>query len=336
MDNPVLAEVTRGGHVESRHRGAFVVMDGDGRVVLSAGDTARAVFPRSAVKAIQALPLIETGAADALGLSERELALACASHSGEEGHASGAAGILARAGLDESHLECGAHWSSDPAVLALQARKYDRPTALLNNCSGKHSGFLCACHKAGFGLKGYVKADHPFQRLIAGTMEEVTGAAHGADNSGIDGCAIPTYAVPLTALASGFARMATGNGLGAERAKAARRLLQAAMANAWEVGGTGRFDTRMMEGAGGRIFTKVGAEGVFTAALPDLGLAIALKADDGAERAAEAMVSGVLAKVLARDDALQPHLRAMAIATLRNRNGDAVGEVRPAGVIARS
>ena len=336
MDNPVLAEVTRGGHAESRHRGSFAVVDGDGRLVLSGGDVERPVFPRSSAKAMQALALVESGAADALGLTDAELALACASHIGEERHAALAADMLARAGLSESDLECGAHWSGDEAVLLEQARRYDKPGALLNNCSGKHSGFLCACHHLGFGLKGYVRREHPLQAMIASTLEDVTGAPHRAGNAGIDGCAIPTYAIPLAALAKGFARMATGNGLAPTRARSARRLLGAAMGNAWCIAGTGRFDTRMMDGAGGRVFTKVGAEGVFAAAIPELGLGIALKCDDGAERAAEVMVAGLIARLIGPDDALQPLVRALAARPLRNRNGDVVGELRAAGALAIS
>ncbi|MCB1383843.1 MAG: asparaginase [Notoacmeibacter sp.] len=334
MDNPVLAEVTRGGHVESRHRGSFAVVDGDGKLVLLAGDIARPVFPRSSVKAMQALALVESGAADALGLTDEELALACGSHVGEERHADLAAAMLARAGLEEADLECGAHWSADEIVLIGQARSPNAPGPLLNNCSGKHSGFLCTCHHLGFGLKGYVRREHPIQSLIAATMEQVTGAPHRADNAGIDGCAIPTYAIPLRAFATGFARMATGRGLEPVRAMAARRLIGAAIKNPWVIAGTGRFDTRMMEGAGGRIFTKSGAEGVFAAAIPELGYGIAIKCDDGAERAAEAMVAGLLAHLLKSDDALQPHLRGLAVRILRNRNGDTVGEVRPAGPLA--
>ena len=189
MDNPVLVEVTRGGRVESRHRGAFVIMDGGGHVVAASGDIDRPVFPRSAVKAIQALPLIESGAADAFVFDDADLALACASHSGEPGHVERAASMLARAGLSEADLECGSHWAADPAVLIEQARAMECPNQLHNNCSGKHAGFLCTCRHLGFATKGYVAAGHAEQRLIAETMSAVTGAAHDADNAAIDGCA---------------------------------------------------------------------------------------------------------------------------------------------------
>src|SRR5580765_7170004 len=197
MTNPVLVEVLRGAIVESAHRGAVSVFDGDGKPVVEIGDTTRPVFPRSAVKAIQALPLVETGAADAYGFGDRELALACASHSGEPAHVELAQAMLAKDGLDKSALECGAHWpSSHDATIAL-ARAGNSPNPLHNNCSGKHSGFLCTCVHSGIAHRGYVQAGHAFQEMVRDTMQAVTGAAHDADDRAIDGCSIPTYAVPL-------------------------------------------------------------------------------------------------------------------------------------------
>jgi L-asparaginase II len=334
MANPVLAEATRGGRVESRHEGAFIVIDGDGNIVTSQGDIERTVFPRSAVKAIQALPLVESGAADRFGFTTRELALSCASHSGEPAHADLAAGMLAKAGLDPTALECGAHWPTSQDAMVELARTGAKPSALHNNCSGKHSAFLCGCAQLGFNHRGYVKIGHDYQRLIAETMTEVTGAPHALENSGIDGCSIPTYAVPLKNLAHGFARMTTGQGLGKERAAAAKRLMNACMAEPFYVAGTGKTDTDIMQLAGGRIFMKVGAEGVYCGAVPELGYGIALKIDDGAIRAAEAAVTGLLAKLFANDEALSLTLRDKSTVTMRNWNGIEVGQVRPAGQLS--
>jgi L-asparaginase II len=330
MTNPVLVEVLRGGIVESRHRGAVAVVDGDGATVLALGDVARPVFPRSAVKAIQALPLVESGAADAYGFGQRELALACASHSGEAEHAALAAAMLAKAGLDESALECGAHWPSRlEAALDLAARG-EPPSPLHNNCSGKHAGFLCTCRHLGLDHHGYVRADHAAQQAVHEAMEAITGAVHAAESCGTDGCSIPTCAVPLHNLAHGFARMATGTGLGPVRAQAARRLLDACMAEPFLIAGTDRLDTRLMAAAGGRVMVKVGAEGVYCGAVPELGLGIAVKCDDGAARAAEAIVAAVLEKLLA-GDALEAAFAAMARPVLRNWNDIEVGALRPAG-----
>jgi L-asparaginase II len=334
MSNPVLVEVLRGDIVESRHRGAIAVFDADGKAVLEIGDTLRPTFPRSAVKSIQALPLVETGAADAYGFGDKELALACASHDGEAGHVELARTMLAKAGLDEQALECGTHWPSSQKATIELARGGGRANALHNNCSGKHSGFLCACCHAGIEHRGYVKAGHQYQQMLCEALENVTGAAHNADNRAIDGCSIPTYAVPLRNLAHGFARMATGVGLGEERAKAARRLFAACMAEPFYVGGTESFDTQLMRRVPGRLFVKVGAEGVYCAAVPELGLGIALKCDDGAFRAAEVMVATVMAKLLAGDEALTEELREFINPVLTNRNGMAVGGLRPTAALA--
>ncbi|MGB6119819.1 MAG: asparaginase [Mesorhizobium sp.] len=327
MANPVVAEVLRGGQVESRHEGAIAVVDGGGALAFALGDIERPIFPRSAVKSMQALPMVEAGAADEYGFGNRELALACASHNGEAAHADLSADMLARAGFDLQALECGAHWPSDQTATVALARTGASPTALHNNCSGKHSGFLCGCRKLGLDHRGYVKIGHDYQRLIAQTMTDVTGAAHTAENSGIDGCSIPTYAVPLKNLAHGFARMATGTGLGQARAAAARRLFDACMAEPFYVAGTGRADTAIMEAGKGRVFVKVGAEGVFCGAVPELGLGFALKVDDGAVRAAEAAVAGLLSRLL-KGDELSETYRHMATVTLRNWNGIEVGAVR--------
>lgn len=334
MSDPVLVEVLRGDIVESMHRGAIAVVDGDGRSVVAIGDVDRPVFPRSAVKAIQALPLVESGAADAYGFGDRELALACASHSGEPLHVELARSMLARAGLDETALECGAHWPSSQDALVGLARSGKTPSALHNNCSGKHSGFLCTCVHSGIGHLGYVGAGHPFQERVRSTMQKVTGAAHGPENRGTDGCSIPTYAVPLRNLALGFARMTTGNGLDKGRAGAAKRLMSACMAEPFYVAGTGRACTRLMEAGRGRIFVKTGAEGVFCAAMEELGLGIAVKCDDGAGRAAEVVVSEVLARLLGKQDDLSAELARLARHDLHNWRGALVGRLRPTGALA--
>jgi L-asparaginase II len=328
MQNPVTVEVTRGNLVESRHRGLGVVVDGTGKTVLSFGDADAAVFPRSACKAMQALPLVESGAADAYGFGNAELAFACASHSGEDRHAEMAASMLAKAGRDVSALECGAHWSSEQGPLIHQARTIDKPSALHNNCSGKHSGFVCTCVHSGAPVAGYVGYDHPLQREIRDVMENLTGAALGVDNCGTDGCSIPTYAVPLKGLAHGFARMLTGEGLSASRAKASRRLIDACMAEPFYVAGTGRTCTRLMELAPGKIFAKTGAEGVFVAVLPEQGLAMAVKCEDGTTRAAEAMICALIARYFEKGGEVETKLMSMANRQMKNWNGIRFGEVR--------
>ena len=246
MANPVVVEATRGALVESAHRGAGAVVDADGRVLMSFGDAERRVYPRSAIKALQALPLVASGAVDRLGLSDKEIALACASHSGSEDHVATARGMLAKAGHDERALECGAHWPLGEDEARALARSGRTPTALHNNCSGKHAGFVCLSCAMGVDPKGYVAPDHPVQREVAASIEAMTGARLSEEMRGVDGCAIPTYAVPLVALARGFARLGTGHGLSQDRRKAAARIRAAVAAHPLTVAGRGRFDTEIM------------------------------------------------------------------------------------------
>jgi L-asparaginase II len=334
MDDPVLVEVTRGPLVESFHRGAFAVVDADGRVVRSAGDIDRPVFPRSAIKAIQALPLVEGGAAARLGFGPAEIALACSSHSGEPRHVETAAAMLARVGRDVSCLECGAHWPLRERSARELFAAGREPTALHNNCSGKHAGFVCLACDAGLDPAGYVQPGHFVQRRIAETLGEVTGACISDEVRGTDGCSIPTWAIPLRALARGFARFGTGHGLGPSRAEAARIIRESVAAEPFMVAGTGKFDTGIMQALGLRAFTKTGAEGVFCAALPELGLGVALKVDDGATRASEAVLARLIELHLPLVGDMAVAVSRWASHTLRNRRGIEVGLVRPAGPLA--
>ena len=282
MDNPIVVEVRRGPLVESRHRGAGVVVDADGVVIFSFGDVDRLVYPRSAVKAFQALPLVESGAAEQCGLEDQEIALACSSHAGEPIHVSLAAAMLQKAGAGPQALACGAHWPLNEKAARALARAGAAPSPLHNNCSGKHAGFICLACANGWDAAGYEAPSHRVQRVVREAIQEMTGAPLGADVCGTDGCSIPTYAVPLRALALGFARFGAGIGLAPSRARAAERIRASVAAHPHLVGGEGRFDTEVMRLLGARAFTKGGAEGVCCAALPEAGLGLAVKADDGA------------------------------------------------------
>jgi L-asparaginase II len=334
--NPLLVEVLRGSAVESFHRGAIAIVDADGAVRTAIGDIDRPIFPRSAIKVLQALPLVASGAADALGLSDAELALACASHGGEPVHADTAAAMLAKAGLDAGCLECGAHWPYHEASTRALAATGREPTALHNNCSGKHAGFMClACRMAGAGadlrryVQGYVAPDHPVMREVTAAIEAATGTALADAPRGTDGCSIPTYAIPLRALALAFARVGSGVGLSAEHARAALRLRQAVAREPLLVAGHGRTDTRVMERLGERVFMKVGAEGVYCAALPAQGLGVAIKIDDGNNaRAAEVAIAAVIEALVQLDDGERAFMRGLSEATLRNWRGIEVGALR--------
>ena len=327
MTNPVLVEVTRGPLLESRHRGAVAVCDADGKTALAVGDVSAPVFPRSAVKALQALPLIEQGAAERFGLNDEELALACASHSGEAAHIAGVERMLAKAGLTPADLRCGAHWPIAQAAAAAVARS-GAPSPLHNNCSGKHAGFLCVARALGVDPADYWRPEHPVQRLVRGVLEDFTGASLGEACCAIDGCSVPTWAVPLQNLSHGFAKFGTGHGLPAERARAAARLRHACTSAPWFVAGTGRFCTDIMQLLGERVFVKTGAEGVYCAALPQQGVGIAVKCDDGASRAAQAIMAAVIARYLPLAASERAALQRFAEPSLRNWNGFDVGQIR--------
>jgi L-asparaginase II len=335
MSNPVLVEVMRGGLVESRHRGAVAVADPGGAIVLGVGDVAMPVFARSAVKALQALPLVESGAAERYGLGEEELALACASHSGEPAHVEGATRMLAKAGLDPSALACGAHWPLSQAAAYALART-GTPSALHNNCSGKHAGFLAVARALGVDHAGYGQPGHPVQRGVHSVLQDMTGLALPADRRAIDGCSVPTWAAPLQSLAHAFAKFATGHRLSSDRARAAARLRAACTGQPWYVAGTGRFGTEIVRLLGERIFFKSGAEGVACGALPTLGLGFAIKCDDGGGRATEAVTAALIAGLLPLSEAEQRALAPFAQPTLRNWNGIEVGALRVAETLAQS
>src|SRR5215471_8689404 len=256
MANPILVEAVRGALVESRHRGAVAVVDAAGKTVFAVGDVERPIFPRSAIKALQALVLVESGAVERFALRDEDLALACASHGGELGHVATVAQMLERAGLDAHALECGAHWPlHQPSAQAL-ARSGATASAIHNNCSGKHAGFLCAACAIGTPHRNYVAPSHPVQREVKAVLEDLTGIRIDDDRRATDGCSVPTWAVPLASLARAFARFGTGEHVGAARANAAARLRAACAAKPWHVAGTGRFCTDIMQRFGARIFAK--------------------------------------------------------------------------------
>jgi L-asparaginase II len=338
--NPVLVEAHRGHAVESAHRGALAVVDADGAIVLALGDIRRPIFPRSAVKVLQALPLVASGAAEALQLTDEELALACASHNGEPAHVATAAGMLAKAGVDERALECGAHWPYRETFQREMVARGETPGALHNNCSGKHAGFLClACRLAGGQpllayARGYVQAGHPVMREVTQALQSATGFDLSTTVHGIDGCSIPTYAIPLQHLARAFARVGTGIGLSEDHARAARRLRQAVAKAPFMVGGTDRFDTRVMQRLGERVFCKVGAEGVYCAALPERGLGVALKIDDGNNaRAAEVVMAALIEAFVTLDEGEHPFMRSLSDLRLENWNGITVGALRASAAL---
>lgn len=242
---------------------------------------------------------------------------------------------MARLGLAEDALECGAHWPLNETAARALAASGAGPNRLHNNCSGKHAGFMCLACAMEVAPEGYVEPTHPVQREVTAALEAVTGESLAEAPVGTDGCGVPTYALPLSAIARGFARFGTGEKLTPARAAAARRLMAAAWSAPTLVGGAGRFDTEAMQALGPAVFVKIGAEGVHAAALPELGLGIALKIDDGAGRASETAMAAVLDRLLTADGDAAAWLAGRARRPLTNAAGREVGEVRAAEALLR-
>lgn len=314
----------RGGIVESEHRIRGVVTDARGAVLAGFGDWKQPVFLRSAAKPFQAIPLVADGAADHFRMSSLELAVTCGSHGGEAEHVATVSGLLERAGFGASDLACGPHapMHGDSARI-LQAAGAP-PGRVHNNCSGKHAGMLLLARYHGWEPAGYHEEGHPVQERMAREVAHWMGLNEASMGRGVDGCGVVCFTAPLRALARSYAALMaareTGRGDGAaegDRESAARRVVEAMVAHPFQVAGTGRLCTALMEAGGGRLVAKVGAEGVYGAALsgPDGPLGVALKVEDGARRAVEVALVDVLRRlgafdgITARDEAaLEPWL----------------------------
>lgn len=324
MSHPLcMVELWRGGLLESTHQGHAVICDRHG-VVAAWGNPDRVIFPRSSCKMLQALPLVESGAADAAGLTDRELALSCASHQGAALHVGAVGRWLDTLGLAEADLRCGSHEPFDRLERNRLIAQGDGPCQLHNNCSGKHAGFLTYTRHMRAGPE-YVEIDHPLQVAIRTAFDEVTDQT--SPGYGIDGCSAPNFATTVAGLARAMAQFANATGAGSARDRAMHRLTRAMAAHPDLVAGEGRACTELMRAMGGRVAVKTGAEAVFVAILPDQGLGIALKIEDGAERASEAVIAALLVAAGALDPNHPAAQRRLA-PVQRNWRGLTTGDIR--------
>ena len=319
-----MVDIWRGAMVESRHLGHAVICDDRGQIVQSWGDPDALIYPRSSAKMIQALPLIESGAADAAGLTEAHLAFACASHLGSALHITLARTWLAGLGLSESDLRCGAHDPSDQVEHNRLIRADESPGQLHNNCSGKHSGFLTMTRHLKAGPE-YIEADHPLQVMIKQAFEEVTGMT--SPGYGIDGCSAPNFATSMHGLARAMGAFAGATGSGDKRDRAMHRLTRAMATYPELIAGDTACDTELMRAMDGRVALKGGADGVYVAIVPERKLGVALKITDGADRGKEAAMAGLLVHlgVLAAD---HPYTRKRLNTVQRNCRGFDTGSIR--------
>ncbi|HEX6589450.1 MAG TPA: asparaginase [Longimicrobiales bacterium] len=321
----VSVEVWRGAIVESRHDVSVVVTDGDGRIRAAAGDRERVVFARSAIKPIQALPLVEDGIADRFGIGEDELALVCASHNGEPAHVATARSILARIGVSEEALGCGADKPFGDAAARALAASGEKPRRIHNNCSGKHAGMMALALGHDWPVAGYIRQDHPVQQRMLELVAEWSGEPVARIGQAVDGCGVVTFALPLAPLARMFGRFAAQS---RKTGTAASRIVRAMRAHPDMVAGAGRLDTEIVRATGGRVLAKVGAEGVFAAIVPGAELGVVLKVHDGAKRAAAPALIGVLRALGVLTGEEVAALAMYAEPDVLNTRGERVGAVR--------
>ena len=325
-----MIESTRGPAVESRHLVDVAVVDPAGRLVEGWGEPDSVVYPRSAIKSVQVLPLIETGAAKRYEVTDEEIALACSSHNGQPEHVAVVRGWLERAGLGEDELECGPHLPYHTPSAQACVRAGESGLAVHNMCSGKHTAFLVTARALGESTEGYIAREHPVQQRVSAAIADLSGCDLDRAPWATDGCSIPTIGLPLSALARAAAHIADPSGLPEERQAAIARVRRAVAAHPFMVAGDGRACTRIIETAGERVLVKFGAEGMFYAALYESGLGLALKVRDGATRAADAAVATMLDRLGVLDERDREALTDMLDKPLRNWAGRLVGAVRPA------
>lgn len=318
-------EVWRGEHVESRHRAAIAIAEPSGKLQLAIGDVDAFVFPRSAIKPFQAVPLIESGAADDLSLGFQEIAVACASHNGESAHTGLVSDWLSRIALSTDDLGCGPQRPQDRATAEALVRQGLEPGRVHNNCSGKHTGMLTVAKHLGEPTSGYLDQDHPVQKRSRAVLSELCDGAL-LDPPGTDGCGVPTWPVALRNLATAAARLGVAGDKDGPRNRALHRVGQAMRAEPFLVAGTGRCCTAIMQAVPG-VLAKTGAEGVYLLAVPEKQVGVALKVEDGATRAAQMLTANLLGRLGVLDSAAKGALDRFLNPVLRNFAGTKVGHL---------
>lgn len=327
---PVVVEVIRGGVRESVHRGEAAVVDAAGRLRLGLGDPRQVTYMRSAAKPIQAMAVVETGAAARFGFTPAELAVMCASHSGEAVHVQVVATILEKIGLGPGDLRCGAHLPLHTGAAEQLLTSGRSPGPLHNNCSGKHAGMLAISRHRGLPLEDYSDPRHPVQVMHHANLASLAGVEPETIAVGVEGCGAPAYALPLAAIARAYARLADPSGLPGPKQAAAVTVVDAMRRHPELVGGTGRLCTRLLALAGDRLVAKSGAEGIYCVGVAGRGWGLAFKAEDGAARAVPPAVIEFLLQMGVLDAAAVAGLDSLHRPLLRNHRGEICGIIQPA------
>jgi len=325
-DDPVLVRLWRGGFVESQHRGAWCLVDSGDEVIDAGGSIDHPFFVRSSIKALQAIPLVEGGAAATLGFTDEELCMALASHNAERCHTDTVSALLTRMDLSVADLQCGAHVPGDSETRLALAGSGEEPTAVHNNCSGKHAGFLALSKHLDAPTSDYLDPDGVVQSLVRSAISDMCGLDADSLTRGTDGCSAPTYRIPLRALGLAFARVVEPSGLEPERSAACEQMVAAVAAHPILIAGSrGRLCTEISRVTAGRLFPKIGAEGIYAVAERGSGRALAVKIDDGGRRALHAVVVELLSRHDMIDDAESRALESWRQSDLTNHAGLSVG-----------
>jgi L-asparaginase II len=333
-----VVELTRGSMTESLHFGAIAVVDAEGTLLASYGNTEKTVFLRSTAKPLQAISFVENGGMERFGLTEEELSLMCASHSGTDHHAAVAASIQQKAGVSEDDLLCGVHPPMDRGAYKEMILRGEAPTGNRHQCSGKHSGMLANCKLHGFPIEDYINPDHPLQKMIFDINAQMWDLPAGVIETGIDGCSVPVFAVPVRSAAYGFARLCDPADLPEPRAAACRRITAAMTTFPKMVAGDGFFDTELMRAGNGRLVTKMGAEGFQSIGIMPgsgtgngRGIGVGIKILDGDLRGSigPLVAVEVLRQMNLLSPAEQTALGKFYSRPLQNWRGLEIGQIRP-------
>ena len=322
--------VKRGNQVESKHAGSIAVVDRDGNLLYGLGDITKMTFSRSALKPVQAIPVLQSGAAERFLMTDKEIAICCGSHNGEEQHTHVVESMLFRIGLQEENLQCGPHPPYNQAHYLEMVRKQVEPSAIHNNCSGKHAGMLALAMHLESDIATYHHLEHPVQRKVAESLAELAEVPEDQMLTGIDGCGVPNFSIPLHKLALVFAKLANPDSIEPLSLRQAIKRITHAMIHYPEmISGTNDFCTELMKVGNGKIIAKGGAEGVYCLGLPHRGIGIAIKVEDGNWRAATPAAVEVLKQLGELTSHEEMALKAFHTPVIENRKGEVVGSVEP-------
>ncbi len=327
-----MVKATRGGHLESLHRGHLAVARPDGALLDHLGDPDFPTFLRSAAKPFQVVPVVEEGLASKYGFTGEEIAVMCGSLSGQDFHVRAVSSILAKIGLDESFLDCGIHPPSHRPTAKALAAAGEKPRQIHNNCAGKHAAMLALCVHRGWSPKGYVSGSHPVQQLVKRFVAEMLGMKPDDLAQGLDGCGVLVFCAPLRAVARGYARLSWPEGdsaISQERAEAIKTITKACAAHPEMIAGDERICTDAMRAAGGKILAKTGSEGSYGISLLDAGMGVAFKIEDGSMRALPPAVVEVLVKCGSLTEEAANALEGYRRTHLKNHRGEMVGLIEP-------